>query len=68
MLLDFDHRDPREKTAGVSQMTGWSIDSIEKEIAKCDIRCSHCHRYRTADQQNWYILEYMKNKKDKEDG
>ena len=63
ILLDFDHRDPTEKVANVSQMASWSIESIDKEIAKCDVLCSHCHRYKTAHEQNWYVLKYKEKRK-----
>jgi hypothetical protein len=46
--MDFDHvRD--EKFASVSQLVsyGYGIASIDAEIAKCDLVCSNCHRYRT---------------------
>ncbi len=45
--IDFHHRDPHEKEASISQIAkkkGWSIERMEKEIAKCDILCSNCHR------------------------
>lgn len=44
--LDFHHRDPREKrftiTEGVA--LGYSVKSMNAEIAKCDLVCSNCHR------------------------
>lgn len=44
--LDFHHVDPNEKEYTVSYMVlgGLAIESIEKEIAKCKVWCSHCHR------------------------
>jgi hypothetical protein len=44
--LDFHHRNPKEKLMTVGQVfqRGWSISSIKKEIEKCDILCSNCHR------------------------
>jgi hypothetical protein len=49
-VLDFDHRDPSQKVAAVSDMTasGYDVPTIETEIAKCDVLCSNCHRKRTA--------------------
>lgn len=47
--IDFDHRNPNDKVAGVGHMIAsrWSWAKIEAEIAKCDIVCANCHRIRT---------------------
>jgi hypothetical protein len=52
LLLDFDHR--QDKEYNVSHMLTMSEESILEEIQKCDIRCSHCHRLKTAVQFGWY--------------
>lgn len=54
-VLEFDHV-RGEKTRGVSQMIsrGCSWKTIEKEIAKCDIRCCNCHRRKTIESLGWY--------------
>lgn len=52
IVLEFDHRENKEYN--VSCMTTLSLEAIEKEIAKCDIRCANCHRRKTAKQFNWY--------------
>ena len=56
VVLDFDHRNREEKTGNISKMVQnrTSIKNLEKEIAKCDIRCANCHRRRTAKQLNWF--------------
>lgn len=49
-IMDFDHRDGREKIASISFLTFRKLvnfDKIEKEIAKCDLVCANCHRDRT---------------------
>jgi hypothetical protein len=52
---DFDHVNG-DKIGNVSKMIhqGVSLNTIIKEISKCVIRCSNCHRKRTAKQFNWY--------------
>lgn len=52
LCLDFDHRE--NKKEDVSRMRGCSLETIKKEIEKCDVRCSNCHRKKTAKEQNWY--------------
>jgi hypothetical protein len=44
--LDFHHRNPKEKDANVSRIIRgeWSRARVLKEIEKCDILCSNCHR------------------------
>jgi hypothetical protein len=56
VVLDFDHRDNVDKLKSISELTGkrHSWGKIETEIDKCDVRCSNCHRIRTAKQQGWY--------------
>jgi len=46
IVLDFDHRDPREKSFVLSDAPTLAL--AIKEIEKCDIRCANCHRRRTA--------------------
>lgn len=44
--LDFHHRDRLEKDLSISDMIlrGTSLNKIKKEIDKCDVLCSNCHR------------------------
>ncbi len=53
VVLEFDH--VAEKKANVTTMVkgGLVWTSIEREIAKCQIRCVNCHRRRTAVQQGF---------------
>lgn len=43
--LVFHHKNPKEKHKEVPVMArkGMSIDSIQKEIDKCDVLCHNCH-------------------------
>lgn len=51
-VLEFDHRDEKDKSFSVSDRLtgGWSWGTIEEEIKKCDVRCANCHRIRTQIQ------------------
>lgn len=51
-VMDFDHLDESLKTRNVSTMTIWSRAAIEKEISKCELVCSNCHRIRTHERRN----------------
>ena len=46
VVMDFDHRDPTEKTYKIAQFVG-RMSKLLAEIAKCDVVCSNCHRIRT---------------------
>jgi hypothetical protein len=51
--LEFDHVDPTTKTSTISAMlprSTWA--SIQREIAKCAVRCANCHRRRTLEQRS----------------
>lgn len=47
VCVDFDHRNPETKVSNVSRLLSCSWETLEKEIAKCDIVCANCHRLRT---------------------
>ena len=52
IVLQFDHEDPSRKSATVADLfkRGFSWRTIEKEIAKCQIRCANDHLRRTGRQ------------------
>jgi hypothetical protein len=54
-VLDLDHV-RGEKNQNVCDMVrkGFSINKIQEEIDKCEVRCSNCHRRKTAIQLGWY--------------
>lgn len=54
--LEFDHVNPDEKFCSVSKLqhAGAPIAKIRREIQKCVVRCSNCHRKRTSTEQGWY--------------
>ena len=54
IVLEFDHRDASKKRGSISRLTSQvTWDTLELEIAKCDVRCANCHRRRTAQQFGW---------------
>ena len=42
--LEFHHRDPAKKDPKWRQMRLWKIERILKELEKCELVCSNCHR------------------------
>ena len=52
IVLEFDHKG--DKRYNISDMTTFSIEILQEEIDKCEIRCANCHRRKTAKQLGWY--------------
>ena len=57
-VLEFDHRDPRDKSRDVSELARRAVSwaTVLREIAKCDVVCANCHRRRTARHFGWRKL------------
>ncbi len=54
VCLEFDHvRGPKRGNIG-TMLGDHSWETIEAEIAKCEVRCANCHRRRTAVAREWY--------------
>jgi hypothetical protein len=54
IVLEFDHRDPRDKLNNVgSMMASKRWQRVRDEIEKCDVRCVNCHRRKTARDFGW---------------
>ena len=55
VCIDWDHRNPTDKTFTISYMVGrvkW--ETIQHEIDKCDAVCRNCHALRTHHGQHWH--------------
>lgn len=47
-VMDFDHvRGKKKASVSMAVIGYWSKPRIRREIAKCDLVCSNCHRERT---------------------
>lgn len=49
--MDFDHRDPSEKSFNLSYGGTKSYENLYQESLKCDLVCALCHRTRTHKQR-----------------
>ena len=56
VVLDFDHM--RDKRMSVPMLANrpCSLATLREEIEKCEIRCSNCHRIKTAKENGWFKL------------
>lgn len=50
-VFDFDHRDPTSKVDNPSAFIKMSKETAMKELDKCDLVCSNCHRVRSFAKQ-----------------
>jgi 5-methylcytosine-specific restriction endonuclease McrA len=53
-VMDFDHLRDKEYQVSLMVGQGYDIPAIQKEIAKCEIVCSNCHRIRTFTREQRY--------------
>lgn len=53
IVLEFDHTGNKEFDISFL-IRDHSIDKLKKEIKKCEIRCSNCHKRKTAREFGWY--------------
>ena len=53
LVLDFDHV-KGEKIMAISDMSNkaYGIDTISKEMDKCEVRCANCHRIITEKRRD----------------
>ena len=61
-VMDFDHRAKQNKEINIGRMIGggWSKGKVDKEISKCDLVCSNCHRIRTYGANSAEIAKVVK--------
>lgn len=48
VVLEFDHISDKEFNISARKTYGWN--TLEKEIAKCEVRCANCHRRKTYER------------------
>lgn len=58
-VMDFDHLANKEYQISNMIHSGYDICSVQKEIDKCEIVCSNCHRVRTHNRLNDSVAEWQ---------
>lgn len=63
VVLEFDHREKKDKKYGIAALLGrsYSLQKLMLEVEKCDVRCSNCHRRRTSKQEGWNWLSLLES-------
>lgn len=59
LCLQFDHLGDKFKHLSSMINQRYSLDSLENEIAKCEVRCANCHSIKTAKQFGFYRLQTL---------
>lgn len=55
-VMDFDHiTDDKEINPSAMINHGWSKERILKELEKCELVCSNCHRIRTHERRSGLV-------------
>ncbi len=52
-VLDFHHLDKSQKEDNINNLRTCSLETLQKEVEKCVVLCSNCHR-------EFHFLEYQK--------
>jgi hypothetical protein len=59
--LEFHHRDPNEKEFTIGHVANKSWEFIKKELDKCDLLCSNCHRIEHSTKDDEAFLAEVAN-------
>jgi len=61
VVLEFDHLGDKEMEISTAVHQGWGWSRLKKEIAKCQVLCSNCHKRKTAYTQENYKVKILRN-------
>jgi hypothetical protein len=50
-LLEFDHVFGKTECVTLMARAGCSLDRLQDEVSRCEVRCANCHRRRTIERQ-----------------
>lgn len=58
VVLHFDHLGDKDANVSALIACGASWARVEREIAKCEVRCANCHRLKTAEAWPELVVDY----------
>lgn len=59
-VLDYHHKDPKEKKFTIGMTKNNSLKANQNEIAKCIVLCANCHReFHWLEKQGLTLDEYL---------
>lgn len=61
VCLDFHHREPEAKKFSVAEGVNCSVAVLDKEIKKCMVVCSNCHRVLHSQERLDIIVRSKEN-------
>jgi DNA-directed RNA polymerase beta' subunit len=60
-VMDFDHRESARKVRHIAHLKDFSSEEkLRKEISKCDVVCSNCHRIRTFERKQHLGIDLIR--------
>lgn len=62
-VLEFDHQIDKRAEIGALVRSGASWERVQREIAKCEVRCANCHRRRTSRNLGCYRIQAINTPK-----
>lgn len=54
VVLEFDHLEKKHENISNMVRRSFALETIQKEINKCVVRCANCHRRKTSKNGIWY--------------
>lgn len=53
LVLEFDHITEKTELVGKLARDGCSLERLQREVARCEVRCANCHRRRHPQERTW---------------
>lgn len=53
--MDFDHLGDKKYKISHFRSNAYSVETLKKELSKCDLVCANCHRLRTLKRRQFFL-------------
>ena len=53
VVLEFDHIAKKRGAVMSLAWSEYSLETVKREVARCEVRCCNCHRRRTLERKHW---------------